>query len=475
MRFVLASHHFPPERLGGVELVTLRTAHWLQRGGHSVQVVAIERATEGAPDRVEAREDVYQGVPVVRLTIDLFAPGVPWEWHYRHPVIEEWFQRHLEKERPDVAHIESCYLLSAGIIHAARAAGCATVVSLHDYWFMCPRLTMLRPDDACCDGAGDPYACSWCLMMEQRRYRYLDAATRGLAGMAITRALHWDVAARALAGSAQPAALAQRQRVLDEALAQADVVVTPSPYVRHLLYERGLPPERVRMVAHGLTLSPEAAMARGDTPARYARRFAYLGQVIAPKGLHLLLSAFARVRRAHPDVTLHIYGGGLGLPYERRQQARAGAREGVYWHGRYAPEDVWGVLREVDAVVVPSLWREIGPLVMFEALAAGRPVIASDLPNMHYTLRHEANGLLFRPGDARDLEHQLRRLATEEGILARLRSGIGPARSEEQEMAEMMTVYRQAVSRRAPSAVADGGPRRTPVVGRGAGRRNGRV
>ncbi len=475
MKIVLASHHFPPEHLGGVELVTLRTARWLQRCGHTVEVVAIERATEGAPDRVEARPDVYQGVPVTRLTIDLFAPEVPWEWRYRHPVIEEWFRHHLQEERPDVAHIQSCYLLSGGAIHAAHDAGCATVVSLHDYWFMCPRLTMLRPDDTCCDGPGDPYACSWCLMTERRRYRYLDAATRGLGGMAVTCALRWELAARALAGSADPAALGRRRQVLSEALARADVLVTPSPYVRYLLQEQGFAPERVRLVAHGMALPPEAAVARDDVPPPHARRFAYLGQVIAPKGLHLLLRAFRRVRESRGDAALYVYGGGLGLPYELRLWGLAGEREGVYWRGRYAPEEVWRILREVDVVVVPSLWREIGPLVMFEALAAGRPVVASDLPNMHYAVRHGENGLLFRPGSPRDLERQLRRLADEEGLVARLREGIGPPRTAEREMADLMTVYRRAVARREPLAKA-GATRRTGLsTGRIAARRNGRV
>ncbi|HHX42541.1 MAG TPA: glycosyltransferase family 4 protein [Chloroflexi bacterium] len=475
MKVILVSHHFPPGRLGGVELVTLRTAHWLQRCGHAVQVVAVERATEGAPDRVEARMDVYQGVPVVRLTIDLFAPGTPWEWRYRHPVLEAWFRNHLEKERPDVAHIQSCYLLTVGAIHAACDVGCTTVASLHDYWFLCPRLTMLRPDDTCCDGPDDPQACAWCLMMERRRYRYLEAATHGLSGAVMTRALRWIGPARRLAAPTDPATLQRRRVVVREALARADALVTPSPYVRYLLQDQGLAPERVRLVQHGLVLPAEAAAARSDPPPPYARRFAYLGQVIAPKGLHLLLRAFRRLHAEQGEVTLDVYGDGLGLPYEQRVRALAGAREGVTWHGRYAPEDVWRILRGVDVVVVPSLWREIGPLVMFEALAAGRPVVASDLPNMHFAVHHDENGLLFAPGDVGGLERQLRRLTREEGLMARLHDGIRPPRTEERAMAELMTVYRQAMARGGRPARTGTAPRAELGTGSIATRRNGNV
>lgn len=475
MRVVLASHHFPPERLGGVELVTLKTARWLQRQGHAVEVVAIERATEGALDRVAARRDVYEGLPVVRLTIDLFAPDVPWEWRYRHPAIEEWFRGYLQEVRPDVAHIESCYLLSVGAIHAAADAGCATVVSLHDYWLICPRLTMLRPDDTRCSGRGDPLACSWCLMTERRRYRYLDAATGGLGGALARGALRLGPAARDLAGPTSPSALEQRRQVVGAALARADAIVTPSPYLRYLLQERGFPPERVRLVAHGLDVPAEVLAARGEVPPSRARRFAYLGQVIGPKGLHVLLRAFRGVRRAYRDAALHIYGDGLGLAYELRQRRSAGEGDGVYWHGWYAPGDVWRILGNVDVVVVPSLWHEIGPLVMLEALAAGRPVVASDLPNMHYTVRHGENGLLFRAGSHRDLERQLRRLADEEGLVARLYQGIAPTRTEEQEMTDLMAVYRRAMARRGALVGAGATRRARSSLDRVAARRNGQV
>jgi GT2 family glycosyltransferase/glycosyltransferase involved in cell wall biosynthesis len=470
MKIVLASHHFPPDRLGGVELVTLKTAHWLQGHGHTVEVVAIERATEGAPDRVEARADAYQGVPVVRLTIDLFAPGVPWEWRYRHPVIEAWFRRHLQGERPDVAHIQSCYLLSAGAIHAARDAGCATVASLHDYWFVCPRLTMLRPDGSNCDGSRDPCICSWCLMTERRRYRYLDAVTHGLVGRAIVGALRRDGAARVLADPARPAALARRRQAVRDALERADVLVAPSPYVRDLLREEGFGPDRVRLVAPGLVLGTEAKAGRDDASPPYARRFAYLGQVIPSKGLDVLLRAFLRLRASCREATLHVYGGSPDLSYERRLRRLAGERDGVYWHGRYAPEEVWPILRSVDIVVVPSLWREIGPLVMLEALAAGRPVVASDLPNMHDAVRHEGNGLLFQPGSVASLERQLRRLTDEGGLVARLRAGIGPPRTVEDEMAELMAVYRKASAlahldgREAMTALRDGNREPAPSL-----------
>lgn len=216
--------------------------------------------------------------------------------------------------------------------------------------------------------------------------------------------------------------------------------------MRRLLIAWGLSEARLHLVAHGLerpvTASPEHA-----PRAPGSLRLAYLGQVIPAKGLHVLLDAVRRLRRGHYDITLDVHGGGTDPAYERRLRRIAGPNEGVYWHGPYAPGDVWSFLGDVDAVVVPSLWREIGPLVMYEALAAGRPVVASDLPNMYYVVQHGRNGLLFRPGRVADLARQLARLTDEVGLLAHLRAGITPPRGVEEEMSELMAVYRGAGGR----------------------------
>jgi len=90
--------------------------------------------------------------------------------------------------------------------------------------------------------------------------------------------------------------------------------------------------------------------------------------------------------------------------------------------GRYSPKDVGGVLSELDAIVVPSLWYENSPLTIHEAFMAGIPVIASDLGGMAEYVRHGKNGLLFAVGDADDLARRIRELHGDKGLLQTLRN-----------------------------------------------------
>ena len=71
----------------------------------------------------------------------------------------------------------------------------------------------------------------------------------------------------------------------------------------------------------------------------------------------------------------------------------------------------------IDVLVVPSTWRETGPLVLLEGLAAGRVVIASNLGGMAELVRPGRDGLLFKAGDSEDLLKGMRTLSENPAVL----------------------------------------------------------
>jgi glycosyltransferase involved in cell wall biosynthesis len=89
------------------------------------------------------------------------------------------------------------------------------------------------------------------------------------------------------------------------------------------------------------------------------------------------------------------------------------------------------------------LWHENASFAVTEALAAGRPVIAARAGALPELVQHGENGLLFEPGDAADLAAQLRRLLVEPDLLAVLARGARPRRAFDDEMAEVVEIYRR--------------------------------
>jgi glycosyltransferase involved in cell wall biosynthesis len=148
-------------------------------------------------------------------------------------------------------------------------------------------------------------------------------------------------------------------------------------------------------------------------------------------------------RMPEAPLTVRAYGDTAPFPeYTARLRRLMAGDERLELVGVYHRQEVSQVLRELDVIVVPSLWYENSPNAILEAFAHRTPVVASNLGGMAELVRDGENGLVFTPGDADDLARQLRRLLDDLSLLHALRSGIGPVKSVAQEMNELEEIYR---------------------------------
>src|SRR5581483_10497418 len=121
----------------------------------------------------------------------------------------------------------------------------------------------------------------------------------------------------------------------------------------------------------------------------------------------------------------------LGEVQERFAGAlRALDRRGVLeLHGAFAPGEIGELLRDVDAVALPSMWWDCAPLAAAECLAARTPLIVPRLGGLPEAIREGVDGLTFDGLDAGSLAAALDRLALEPGLLERLQAGIAEPRA----------------------------------------------
>lgn len=124
------------------------------------------------------------------------------------------------------------------------------------------------------------------------------------------------------------------------------------------------------------------------------------------KGLPVLAAARARLEQLVPDVQIVLVGPGrAGLP-------------GALDLGEVSESEKWALLRRADVLVAPQTGRESFGVVLAEAMAAGTPVVASDLPAFRAVLGD--GGLLVPPGDGDAMAGALARVLTEPGLAGRL-------------------------------------------------------
>jgi len=432
MKIVIAVHHFPPRYTGGAEWYAHRAARELGRRGHGVRVLCVEHIDRGTGG-VSWEDDRYDGIAVRRLSFARGAAPDVFRWDYDNPWVGDHVRALLESERPDIFHLVSGYLMSVRPLCEAQALRIPTVVTLTDFWFLCPRITMLRSDGRLSTLPIAAATCARCLGEEQRRYRLLGRIAPALMDAVWHR---------------RPAAVRridERAALLCETLARTTAIISPSHFVRDIYVGAGLPAGRIVVSRHGLDL-PDAPPTRRPRSAAGPLRVGYLGQIAWHKGLHVLLEAFHRKRGV--PMTAAIYGDAAAFPaYTRRLRRQAAGDERITFHSPYRGRPALRrILGEIDVVVVPSVWYENSPTVILEAFAHDVPVIVSDLGGMTELVRHGTSGLLFQHGDAADLARQLQRLIDEPGLVSALRAGIPPVRSAQAEIDDLLEIYGAAVA-----------------------------
>lgn len=176
----------------------------------------------------------------------------------------------------------------------------------------------------------------------------------------------------------------------------AHAIVANSTAAAAQLASEGVPAARVRLIPNGVDTSRFISRA----PGAALRRITMVANLRAEKGHDILIDAAPRILAAHPDAEFVLAGGG---PLAEALAARVRSR-GVADRVRFLGEcrNVPDVLADTDLFVLPSR-SEALPNAVIEAMAAGLPVVASDVGGIPELVTQGVTGLLVPPGDAQAL------------------------------------------------------------------------
>ena len=140
----------------------------------------------------------------------------------------------------------------------------------------------------------------------------------------------------------------------------------------------------------------------------------FVGRQERRKGLNILLRAYARIRRERNDTRLVVVGpsGSLGERY--RQWVRRQGWEHVVFTGTVSDDDLPRYYQAASLCCMPAIGEESFGIVLVEAMAAGVPIVASDIPGFRHVLRSGREGLMVPPGDPDSLASAILTLLADE-------------------------------------------------------------
>ena len=191
----------------------------------------------------------------------------------------------------------------------------------------------------------------------------------------------------------------------------SNVVADASIIKRQLVQQNGIDPAKIEVIGSAVDLQkfkpPRDRMKfrremgfGADTPV-----IGNIGMIRPDKGQLILVEAAHLILAERPDARFVIVGQGTGLLKRginvRNAIERAGLAEQIIMAGyRWDTPDVYAAC---DMVVIASLHTEASPIVLREAFASGRPVIATKVGDISEIIEHRQNGLLTEPGDSKAL------------------------------------------------------------------------
>lgn len=346
MRIAIFNALYPtprhPRIVGGAEVFARQFAEALAADGDEVMVICNSLVGKRETETVNGVRVEF--IPVRNLFPpfqDARNPALRMAWH----LVDDWQRAHpdidalLAAFAPDIVHSNTLNGLTADIWRVARGRGVPVVHTLHDYYLTCPRCARFKGENCCVTTCG---ACTALTIGRRRQSKLVDA----IVGVS--------------------------QRTLDIHEASGLFVGATHHVVRNV------PNPAITFSARSMP----------ETPLRIG----YLGRFSPEKGVRLLVQAVAR--QTPGSVRLLLAG---NVPAEERARLQAlAAGADIEFVGFVSPSEFYAT---VDLVAMPSLWEEPGALALIDALAAGRPVLATPLGGIPEVVEDNRTGWIVAPDE----------------------------------------------------------------------------
>ena len=352
MNIVYLTHQFFPRHCGGVEVYTLGLAQRMISAGHTVTVITYHETRSLNHADFGHQHTNYDEIPVVEIHYNLSAAPRPMQYEYNNLFTSNILKHTLRKLKPDLVHVMHAMKLSASALTVCDTLQIPFIVSLCDFWFICPRHTLLKWDNSLCNGPTHPFYCIKC-MQDLHGFVKYPHILRDLPD------------------------LAKRNAFIKQSLLKAKRIIALSSFQKQMYARNGIPNERMEVIQHGLDQAPVKFEARVH---QKPYRIGYIGSIVEHKGAHILLGALAQIPDL--DVTCTVYGEMNSSPYAKQLRKLVESDPRIRFMGTFEPSNISDVISSIDILAVPSIWYENEPLVVKSALQAGVPVLCNDIGSL---------------------------------------------------------------------------------------------
>jgi glycosyltransferase involved in cell wall biosynthesis len=367
MHVLFLLNFFPPDYVGGAEISAYHTCRGLFDKGMTCSVLVVNNRL--SEDKNESYE--LNGIQVRQVG---FQRRNRWAWRD----VFDWrifrtVRTELRRLKPDLVHIHNVSGATLAPYVACRMMGVPVVNTLHDLWLLCPNNMLYRQDGSFCDPARYPKVCQKCF----RRYDF------------------WGN-------------IPHRRAIFAALTANVKAFISPSQGLIDQHVRAGYAPGSFRLVPYGVIderlTEPEHPMVLEVIDSAHAyRTLVFAGGGVEIKGAAVLIEAIPMMLRHVERLRIVVAGTG-----EERFLAQFRQYEpAVRFVGRVTFKEMRKLFAVADLTVVPSVWYENSPVVIYENFQVGTPVVGSAFGGIPELICEGKTGYLFPVGDAAELAEKV--------------------------------------------------------------------
>ncbi|MDI9624712.1 MAG: glycosyltransferase family 4 protein [Methanothermobacter sp.] len=366
MKICFISTLYPPAIIGGAEIVAQKTADNLSKKGHQVSIITTSKNRK-------IRKEIINNIKIYRLPLNIYSIT---EFRKQHIIkralwhLIELFnvsayikiKRILEKEAPDLVHIHDYKGLSVLSFKAVKDLNLPLIFTAHDYTPICIRSNLLNGKGQICKNKKLP-----CKIYSRVRKFIIDH--------------------------------------------KPDVIIAPSKFVLEKLESEGLFKNSRKIVIP----NPTEPKNENSEKTYDIIDILFVGSLSKHKGPDILIQSFKKVKG--DNLRLHIVGTG---PCLDKLKKLAGKDKRIIFHGFLRGEKLMDMYKMANVTVVPSIWYDNSPMVIYESFMCSTPVIASRIGGIPELVKDGYNGFLFEPGSVDELTKILNEISENPMILKKL-------------------------------------------------------
>lgn len=414
MRILHYSLGFPPYRSGGMTKFCMDLMQEQKKLGHDISLlwpgeIKLFGKTVAVKDRGQYQEigsyEIINPLPVSYdegiIAVDAFTASCDMGVYVDF----------LKKAKPDVVHLHTLIGLHKEFLEAAQSLGIRTVFTVHDFYAVCPKVTMFR-SDAVCPTADDCENCPKCNLtalslnkitaLQSPLYRYLKDSSfvKKLRKHHRDQYLNGDIGKRAedtgeIKNSSEE--YKKLRNFYGQMLSKIDMIHYNSSLTKdtfeHFFSHRHT---AVISISHSDIKDNRKKKEFGDQ-----LRLTYLGPQGEAKGYFRLKKALDALWEQRKDFILNVFF----TPSEPAPYLQE--------HGRYAYSELEAIFDKTDLLVTPSIWYETFGYTTLEALSYGVPVMVSDTVGAKDIIP-EGCGIIVKDMSPRNIMNTLNDLTKED-------------------------------------------------------------